>query len=88
MKGFTLLYSDSVKKNIKRIPKDRQKQIIGKLDLLPVDPKLLDIIKMNGKENKYRVRIGDYRAIFVVDFENKLIKIVHLETRGKIEKHY
>lgn len=88
MKGFTLIYSDSVKKSIKRIPRDRQMQIIGKLDLLPVDPKLLDIVKMGGRENTYRVRVGSYRVIFVVDFQNKLIKIEHIETRSKIEKHY
>jgi len=88
MKGFTLIYSDSVKKTIKKIPKDRQKQIIEKLDLLPIDPKLLDIVKITGRENTYRARIGSYRAIFVVDFKGKLIKIDHLETRGKIEKYY
>ena len=88
MKGFTLIYSDSVKKYIKRIPGDRQVKIIRKLDLLAIDPKLLDIIKMGGRENTYRVRMGDYRAIFVVDFENKLIKIEKLDTRSGIEKNY
>ena len=88
MKGFALIYSDSVKKAIKKIPKDRQIQIIRKLDLLPINPKLLDIVKMGGRENTYRVRIGNYRAIFIADFENKLIKVTYLETRGKIDKHY
>lgn len=88
MKGFTLIYSDSVKKYIKRIPGDRQVKIIRKLDLLTIDPKLLDIIKMSGRENTYRVRMGGYRAIFVVDFENKLIKIEKLDARSGIEKNY
>ena len=88
MKGFNLIYSDSVKKHIKRVPRDVQIKIIGKLDMIPVDLKLLDIVKMGGRENTYRIRIGSYRAIFVVDFENKLIKIEKLDTRGGIEKHY
>ncbi len=88
MKGFTLIYSDSVKKYIKRIPRDKQIHIIRKLDLLPVDPKLLDIVKMGGRGNTYRVRIGGYRTIFVVDFENKQIKIEKLDTRSGIEKYY
>ena len=59
-----------------------------KLDLIPVSPELLDIMKMSGREDTYRIRVGKYRAIFVVDFKNKLIKIEKLETRNKIEKFY
>jgi len=88
MKGFTLIYSDSVRKFIKKLPKDRQIQIVTKLDLIPINPELLDIAKMGGKEDIYRIRMGKYRAIFVVDFKGKLIKIDKLDTRGKIEKFY
>jgi len=88
MKGFTLIYSDSVRKFVKRLPKDRQIQIVTKLDLIPVNPELLDIAKMGGREDTYRIRIGKYRAIFAVDFKNKLIKIDKLDTRSRIEKFY
>lgn len=88
MKGFNLIYSDSVRKFFKRLPKDRQIQIVTKLDLIPVNPGLLDIVKMGGREDTYRIRIGKYRAIFVVDFKNKLIKIDKLDTRSRIEKFY
>ena len=88
MKGFALIYSDSVKKYIKNLNRDVQIKIVRKLDLLLVEPKLLDIVKMSGKGDTYRVRIGGYRAIFVVDFENKSIKIEKLDTRSGIEKHY
>jgi mRNA-degrading endonuclease RelE of RelBE toxin-antitoxin system len=32
MIGFTLIYSDSVRKTLKRLPKDRQIEIVKKLD--------------------------------------------------------
>ena len=88
MKDFTLIYSDSVKKFIKRIPRDRQIKVVRKLDLLSINPQLLDIAKMRGRENVYRVRIGDYRALFVADFAKKLIKIEKIDTRSGIEKYY
>jgi mRNA interferase RelE/StbE len=84
MMGFTLIYSDSVRKAIKKLPRDRQIQIVKKLDLLPINPALLDIVKMKGYENTYRVRIGKYRAIIVVDFSKRLIKVVKLDVRGRI----
>jgi mRNA interferase RelE/StbE len=84
MIGFTLIYSNSVRKFIKKLEKSRQIQIVKKLDLLSINPALLDIVKMKGYENTYRVRIGKYRAIIVVDFEKKLIKVVKLDVRGRI----
>jgi mRNA interferase RelE/StbE len=68
MIGFTLIYSDSVRKTLKKLPKDRQIEIVKKLDLLPINPMLLDIVKMKGYENTYRIRIGKYRVIIVADF--------------------
>jgi mRNA interferase RelE/StbE len=84
MIGFTLIYSDSVRKALKKLPKDRQIEIVKKLDLLPINPVLLDIVKMKGYENTYRVRIGKYRVIITVDFARKLIKAVKLDVRGRI----
>jgi mRNA interferase RelE/StbE len=84
MIGFTLIYSDSVRKNLKKLPKDRQIEIVKKLDLLPINPMLLDIVKMKGYENTYRIRIGKYRVIIVVDFVKRLIKVVKLDVRGRI----
>lgn len=88
MKGFTLVYSDSVSKYLEKIPKDRQVQILRKLDLLPIDPKLLDIVRMGGRENTYRVRVSSYRIILVVDFTNKIIKVERVGTKQEMEKYY
>jgi mRNA-degrading endonuclease RelE of RelBE toxin-antitoxin system len=84
MIGFTLIYSDSVRKTLKKLPKDRQIEIVKKLDLLPINPMLLDIVKMKGYENTYMIRIGKYRVTIVVDFAKRLIEVVKLDVRGRI----
>jgi mRNA-degrading endonuclease RelE of RelBE toxin-antitoxin system len=45
---------------------------------------LLDIAKMKGYENTYRIRIGKYRVMIVVDFTKRLIKVVKLDVGGRI----
>ena len=88
MIDFTIIYADSVVKFIKKLPKRRQIQIVRKLDLLAVNPRLLDIKKLKGYKDAYRVRIGKYRALVVVDFKKKEIHVDAIETRSKIEKYY
>ncbi len=84
MKGFSVIIPNRVARSIKHLPRDRQKQIINKIGFIPVQPQLLDIKKMMGREDTYRLRVGDYRILFIIDFENKLIKIEEIDSRGRI----
>ena len=34
----------------------------------------------------YKLRIGDYRALINIDFENKILKIEVIDKRGRIYK--
>ena len=49
-------------------------------------PKALDynIVKLKGKKQIFRLRIGKYRAIFTYDIKNKIIKIIDMDSRGDI----
>ncbi len=88
MKGFQTIIPNRVFTKLKKIPKDRQKQILTKVDLISKSPEILYIIKMEGRSDTYRLRVGDYRVIFAVDFVNKTINIDKIGTRQEMEKYY
>lgn len=45
----------------------------------------IDIIRMKGLDsNKYRLRVGKYRAKFIYLNQEPLIRVVDLESRGSI----
>ena len=88
MKGFQIIIPDRIFNKLKRFPKDRQKQILNKIEQISNNPELLDIIKLAGKEDIFRLRVGNYRVIFVVDYKDKVVRIDRMETRQKIEKYY
>ncbi len=88
MKGFHVIIPDRVFNKLKKIPKDRQKQILHKIGVITEVPEILDIKKLEGRVNTYRLRVGDYRVIFIVDFVNKTINVDRIGTRQEIEIHY
>ena len=45
-----------------------------------------DIKKYQGKRNAYRLRIGQYRAIFQVLDEKLVIAVIDIDSRGGIYK--
>ena len=46
-----------------------------------------DIVAMQGYKNVYRLSIGQYRAVFLVEKEIKVLKVVKIESRGGIYKN-
>jgi len=71
-----------------RTVRDREK-IIKKLEQLqsnPIDNTKLDIVKMKGLENRYRLRVNNYRIIYEVYHSQVIVYILDIGNRGDIYK--
>lgn len=73
------------KKFIDKLPlKDRQR-IVAAIEGLPFQG---DIKKLEGANEKFRLRVGTYRVIYTVDHGELLICIVDAGNRGQIYNKY
>jgi len=57
------------------------------LDILKTDPvpwREFDVKKIEGGENTYRIRVGDFRVVYFLDKANRTIHILKVERRGKV----
>jgi mRNA-degrading endonuclease RelE of RelBE toxin-antitoxin system len=67
--NWTVDLSASAIKELKRIPRDRQRQIERAIDEMESDPTAGDVIPLKGPEwkDRYRKRGGPYRIVFTLD---------------------
>ena len=72
---YEVVFKKSAAKDLQSLPQKIQQKILDAVQLLSVNPytELLQIKKMKGAESLYRVRIQDYRMIYLID--NKIIKV-------------
>ena len=87
--SYKVLYTSEVKKFIKK------NKVIG-LKFFEAFTELsknsnlrassFDIVVMQGYKNVYRLRIGQYRAIFTVAKEIKILKVMKIDSRGDVYK--
>ncbi|MFO7991763.1 MAG: type II toxin-antitoxin system RelE/ParE family toxin [Thermoplasmata archaeon] len=83
MTRYEVLLSETARKRLERLPSDLKEHIKDKLTGLYNDPyhprPKADIKKLKGPDRDYyRLRIGDYIAIYVVEKQNvKVAKILH-----------
>ena len=75
---FEILIHPKASKKINSLPANVKEHIKQKLKEFSQDPFAFDVKKLidAGKHPKYRVRIGDYRIIFTIDYESKTIYIL------------
>ena len=75
LKVYEIIFKKSAAKELQDLPKKIQQKILDAVQLLSLNPftELLQIKKMKGVDSLYRVRIQDYRLIYVI--ERKIIKV-------------
>ena len=50
-------------------------------------PSIGDIKPLSGHEKTFRLRVGDYRVIYMIQDEILLITVVNVGSRGQIYKN-
>ena len=82
---FKVLLHKKADKFLRELKPEDKKRIVDKLKQLEDFPLTrLDIIKIAGEENTFRLRMGNYRALFKVYEQEKIIVIVKLDIRKRI----
>ncbi len=80
---FDIKWQPNARKFLRKLSPDIAKRIVKKIKELKENPfRYLEHYEGEG----YKFRIGDYRALIDVDFEDKILKIRVLDKRGRIYK--
>ena len=81
---FEIELSSRAYRFLKNIDKTIYNRIIKKLEELSEDPSPPHAKKVAGrKEKAFRVRVGDYRILYVVYFDKETILILNMDKRPK-----
>lgn len=72
--------------SLQKHDRGRLKKAIFILKTDPIPVRSLDIAKLKGEKNKYRIRKGKFRIVYEVVWEQKLILIHRIDFRGDVYK--
>lgn len=86
--SYKLKYSRDLKKFLQK-HRDLSPKIIAKLELIAQNPfnTTLDIAKLQGQNNHYRLRVGKYRVLYEIrDGEILIIYAYKADSRSDVYK--
>ncbi len=82
---FDVTYSNQSASFIKKSPKEVGNRVLKKIEELRAAPVMHDTKVIHGyKEKLFRVRVGDYRILYEVDYAHSMIGIVKIDKRDKV----
>ena len=85
-KKYQIVIEKRAHKDLKHIEPSYQKIIIRKIMSLSENPRPEGYIKLKGKDNLFRIRIGDYRVIYTIKDDKLIILVLEIGDRKDIYK--
>jgi mRNA interferase RelE/StbE len=85
---YELVYSRAAIHFLRKIPKNTAKIICSKLEKLAKNPYAPNnnVKSLKGTKANYRLRIGNFRELYILNTNPRQIIIVNIATRGEIYK--
>lgn len=88
LKGYQLLFKNSALKDLELLPKQDNVAILEKLEALTTGQNGLDVKKLQGYDQTYRMRHGNYRIIYQVKHREIIILVIAVGSRQSIYKRF
>jgi len=84
MASFNLRWRTSTKKDLRKIPHDMVPRIVGEVEKLADEPLPHGSEKLTGSERTYRIRVGDYRVVYELLRDAKIVEIQRVRHRKDV----
>ena len=82
---YRVIHGKYAQKFLKKCDKVLAERLLKKMRELAVNPFPSDVIRVSGRKEKvFRVRVGDYRILYVVYFEKNEILISDIDKREDV----
>ncbi|PYK35602.1 MAG: type II toxin-antitoxin system RelE/ParE family toxin [Verrucomicrobia bacterium] len=84
MASFNLQWRASTRKDLRRLPREAISRIVAAVAKLAEEPLPRGSEKLTGSERTYRIRVGDYRVVYELLRDAKIVEIQRVRHRKDV----
>ena len=81
--SYSLVIKTSAERELHALPKEDLRRVVDRIRALAATPRPHGNEKLSGQE-RYRIRKGDYRIVYAIDDEARLVEIVKIGHRREV----
>ena len=83
-RGYRIEVAAAAARQFRKLEPAVQLRLSRKIDSLSSDPRPQGVTKLQGKDNLYRIRDGDFRIIYAIEDRKLLILVLSVGNRRDI----
>ncbi len=74
----------SARKELERLPAKLIERIFPRLEALGSEPRPAGCKKLKGGQQEWRIRVGDYRVVYVIDDAKLRVSVTRIRHRSEV----
>jgi mRNA interferase RelE/StbE len=82
--SYAVELKPSARKELESLPDTVLARVVSKLDTLKGDPTPAGCKKLKGYKDHWRIRIGDWRVVYIVDDAGRLVSVTRIAHRREV----
>ena len=84
MSSYRVLLTSSAERELKKLPSTIVARVISRLESLAHDPRPAGCKKLQGGDREWRIRVGDYRVIYMIADKKFLVEVTRIRHRSDV----
>lgn len=81
---YLVTFGSSAKKELRDLPADVIGRVIPKIRDLSANPRPVGTKRLHGYRDRWRIRLGDYRVVYSIDDERRVVDIARVAHRRDV----
>ena len=81
---YSLDIKPSARKELESLSDNLIARIVPKIDSLAADPRPSGTKKLRGYKDLWRIRVGDYRIVYIIDDDRKMVSVTRVAHRRDV----
>jgi mRNA interferase RelE/StbE len=81
---YVVEFRRAAEKDLRRLAPVIQRRVLRTVENLATDPRPPGCRKLQGSDNAFRIRVGDYRVVYTVDDSVLIVAIERVRHRGEV----
>lgn len=84
MGDYSVEVKSAARKELEALPDNLLARVVRKIESLGHAPRPAGCKKLKGYQDQWRVRVGDWRVVYIIDDAARLIRITRIAHRREV----
>jgi mRNA interferase RelE/StbE len=81
---YTVELKPSAQKELEALPDTALRRVVRKIESLSQTPRPAGCKKLKGHKDHWRVRVGEWRAVYIIDDKTRLVSVTRIAHRREV----